>query len=284
MLKTSRRDFLKRTGRGAAAAALVPGVATSLLSGRMKDKEQKGEGLRLGMASYTFREFGLEDTLLMTQRLGLTRIAFKSFHLPLESTSAQIQEVAARVKDAGLDLYGGGVIYMKDRTEVERAFEYARAAGMRVIIGVPNPELIPLVEEKIKLTNIQVAIHNHGPGDDVYPTPQSAYDRLRGLDARFGLCVDVGHTQRAGVDPAGSIRKLADRVLDVHIKDVSAASAEGGTIEIGRGVIDIPEVCRALLEIKFSGAVSFEFEKDGKDPLAGVAESVGYIRGVLAAL
>jgi len=284
MLKTSRRDFLKRTGRGAAAAALVPGVATSLLSGRTKDNERKGEGLRLGMASYTFREFGLEDTLLMTQRLGLTRIAFKSFHLPLESTPAQIREVAARVKDAGLDLYGGGVIYMKDRAEVERAFEYARSAGMRVIIGVPNPELIPLVEEKIKLTNIQVAIHNHGPGDDVYPTPQSAYARIRGLDARFGLCVDVGHTQRAGVDPAGSIRKLADRVLDVHIKDVSAASAEGGTIEIGRGVIDIPEVCRALLEIKFSGAVSFEFEKDGKDPLAGVAESVGYIRGVLAAL
>jgi len=284
MLKTNRRDFLKRTGRGAATAALVPGVAASLLSGRTRDKEQKGEGLRLGMASYTFREFGLEDTLLMTQRLGLTRIAFKSFHLPLESTPAQIREVAVRVKDAGLDLYGGGVIYMKDRAEVERAFEYARSAGMRVIIGVPNPELIPLVEEKIKLTNIQVAIHNHGPGDDVYPTPQSAYDRLRGLDARFGLCVDVGHTQRAGVDPAGSIRKLADRVLDVHIKDVSAASAEGGTIEIGRGVIDIPEVCRALLEIKFSGAVSFEFEKDGKDPLAGVAESVGYIRGVLAAL
>jgi len=284
MLKTSRREFLKRTGRGAAAAALVPGVATSLLSGRTKDNERKGEGLRLGMASYTFREFGLEDTLLMTQRLGLTRIAFKSFHLPLESTPAQIREVAVRVKDAGLDLYGGGVIYMKDRAEVERAFEYARSAGMRVIIGVPNPELIPLVEEKIKLTNIQVAIHNHGPGDDVYPTPQSAYARIRGLDARFGLCVDVGHTQRAGVDPAGSIRKLADRVLDVHIKDVSAASAEGGTIEIGRGVIDIPEVCRALLEIKFSGAVSFEFEKDGKDPLAGVAESVGYIRGVLAAL
>jgi len=62
MLKTSRRDFLKRTGRGAAAAVLVPGVATSLLSGRTKDKEQKGEGLRLGMASYTFREFGLEDS------------------------------------------------------------------------------------------------------------------------------------------------------------------------------------------------------------------------------
>jgi hypothetical protein len=227
MRKTSRRDFLKRTGRGAAAAALVPGVATSLLSCRTKDKAQKGEGLRLGMASYTFREFGLEETLSMTQRLGLPCIAFKSFHLP---------------------------------------------------------EMIPLVEEKIKHYDIKVAIHNHGPGDDLYPTPQSAYDRIRGLDPRFGLCVDVGHTQRSGVDPAASIRKLADRVLDVHIKDVTAATAEGRTVEIGRGVIDIPAVCRTLLEIGFSGAVSFEFEKDGKDPLPGVAESVGYVRGVLAAL
>jgi sugar phosphate isomerase/epimerase len=233
------------------------------------------------MASYTFREFGLGDTLLMTKRLGLTHIAFKSFHLPLESTPAQIREVRGRVEEAGLDLYGGGVIYMKNEAEVERAFAYAKAAGMRVIIGVPNHELIPQVEENIKRTGIQVAIHNHGPGDDLYPTPQSAYDLIKNRDARLGLCVDVGHTQRAGVDPADTIEKLADRVLDVHIKDVTAASAKGGTIEIGRGVVDIPKVCRALHEIEFKGIVSFEFEKDGKDPLAGVAESVGYVRGVL---
>ncbi len=284
MPKTSRREFLKRTGRGAAAAALVPGAATAFLSGRSRPGETGGGELRLGMASYTFREFGLEETLQMTKRLGLMHIAFKSFHLALESTPDQIGDVVSKVEDAGLDLYGGGVIYMKDRSEVERAFAYAQAAGMRVIIGVPNPELIPLVEEKIKSTGIRVAIHNHGPGDEVYPTPRSAYDRIRTLDARFGLCIDVGHTQRAGVDPAESIRELADRVLDVHIKDVSAASAKGGTIEVGRGVVDIPDVCRALREIEFAGIVSFEFEKDGKDPLAGVAESVGYIRGVLAAL
>ena len=284
MSKTNRRDFLKRAGRGAAAAALAPGAAVSLVHGAKPRGARAGEGLRLGMASYTFREFGLEETLSMTKRLGLPRIAFKSVHLPLESTPEQIRDVASRVKAAGLDLYGGGVIYMKDRSEVERAFDYARAAAMRVIIGVPNHELLPFVEEKIKEFDIKVAIHNHGPGDDVYPTPQSAYDRIRGLDPRFGLCVDVGHTQRAGKDPAASIRKLADRVLDVHIKDVTAATREGGTVEIGRGVIDIPAVCRTLLEIGFDGAVSFEFEKDGKDPLPGVAESVGYVRGVLAAL
>ncbi len=284
MPKTNRRDFLKHAGRGAAAAALAPGAAVSFVHGAKPRGMQAGGELRLGMASYTFREFGLEETLSMTLRLGLPRIAFKSFHLALESTPEQIRDVASRVKAAGLDLYGGGVIYMKDRSEVERAFDYARAAGMRLIIGVPAHDLLPFVEEKIKQTGIKVAIHNHGPGDDVYPTPQSAYDRIRGLDPRFGLCVDVGHTQRAGKDPAASIRKLADRVLDVHIKDVTASTAEGRTVEIGRGVIDIPAVCRTLLDIGFSGAVSFEFEKDGKDPLPGVAESVGYVRGVLAAL
>jgi sugar phosphate isomerase/epimerase len=283
MLKFGRRDFLKKSGRGTAAAALLPGSAAVLLSGRTR-RGVGGGRLRLGMASYTFREFGLEETLLMTARLGLSHIAFKSFHLALESTPDEIREVVARVEAAGLDLYGGGVIYMKDRSEVERAFAYAQAAGMGIIIGVPNPELIPLVEEKIKSTDIRVAIHNHGPGDDMYPTPQSAYERIRTRDPRLGLCIDVGHTQRAGVDPADSIRKLADRVLDVHIKDVSAASAQGGTIEIGRGVVAIPEVCRALQETGYGGIVSFEFEKDGKDPLPGVAESVGYVRGVLAAL
>jgi len=284
MSKTNRRDFLKCAGRGAAAAALVPGAAVSLVHGVKPREVPADAGLRLGMASYTFREFGLEETLSMTKRLGLPRIAFKSFHLPLESTPEQIRDVASRVKAAGLDLYGGGVIYMKDRSEVENAFDYAQAAGMRVIIGVPAHELLSYVEENIKRTGIKVAIHNHGPGDDVFPTPESAYQRIRGLDPRFGLCVDVGHTQRAGVDPAASIRNLADRVLDVHIKDVTAATGEGQTVEIGRGVIDIPAVCRALLAIGFSGAVSFEFEKDGKDPLPGVAESIGYVRGVLAAL
>jgi sugar phosphate isomerase/epimerase len=233
------------------------------------------------MASYTFREFGLDDTLAMTKRLGLERIAFKSFHLALESSNEEIKTVAAEVKAAGLKLYGCGVVYMKSRQEVERAFHYARTAGMDTIIGVPDHDLLELVNKKVREFDIKIAIHNHGPGDKVYPTPESAYERIKSLDPRVGLCIDVGHTQRAGVDPAADILRFKERVLDVHIKDVTAATGKGQTVEIGRGVIDIPAVCAALLKIEFKGVVSFEFEKDGKDPLAGVAESVGYVRGAL---
>jgi sugar phosphate isomerase/epimerase len=265
-------------------AAAMASAVSSTYSAEPEFAGSNQTELQLGMASYTFREFGLEETLTMTKRLGLKRIAFKDFHLPLDSTAEQIRATAARVRRDGLELYGCGVVYMKTRAEVDRAFAYAQAAGMSIIIGVPEHALVSYVEQKIKESGIKVAIHNHGPGDEVYPTPQSAYDRIKALDTGFGLCVDVGHTLRAGVDPARNILDLADRVLDVHIKDVTAATGDGRTVEMGRGVVDLPAVCRALRSIRFGGTVAFEFEKDGKDPLPGVAESVGYIRGVLAVI
>jgi sugar phosphate isomerase/epimerase len=155
---------------------------------------------------------------------------------------------------------------------------------MRLIIGVPIYELLGYVNRKVAESGIGLAIHNHGPEDKLYPTPASAYEKIIGLDKRIGLCIDVGHTIRAGVDPAKAALEFADRVLDVHIKDVTAAAKEGTTVEMGRGVIDIPGFIRILTRIKYSATLAFEYEKDGKDPLPGLAESVGFLRGVLRTL
>ena len=62
------------------------------------------------------------------------------------------------------------------------------------------------------------------------------------------------------------------------------ADPKGSTIEIGRGVIDIPTYLRTLIDINYAGVVSFEYEKDADDPMAGLAESVGYVKGVLATI
>ena len=279
----TRRQILQAAGLS--AAALLAGTNSS--SGQVRSStspQMKKRRLKLGMASYTLREFNLDDTLAMTKQVDLKYIAFKDFHLPLDSSPEQIRAVVKKVKDAGLELYGGGVIYMRNHDQVHRAFDYAKAAGMKVIVGVPVHDLLPLVDKKVKEYDIRVAIHNHGPGDKVYPTPASAYERIKDLDKRIGLCNDIGHTARAGSDPAVSAKKYADRLLDVHIKDVSEATAKGHGVEIGRGVIDIPKFLKTLVEIKYSGIVSFEYEKDADDPMAGLAESVGYVRGVLAAI
>jgi inosose dehydratase len=292
-----RREFLQIATAGAAALVASPALgAEGTKKGKARNRQSDtkssppGAGgrklpLELGLASYTCRKFDLAKTLEMANRVGLKHIALKDVHLAMNSSPEQIKEVVAQVKAAGLDLYGGGVIYMADEAQVNRAFEYAKAAGMRVIIGVPQkPELLPLVDKKVKEYDIKVAIHNHGPGDKVFPLPATVYERIKDFDKRIGLCNDIGHTARSGVDPAASIEQFGDRLLDVHIKDETAADAKGSATEVGRGVINIPQVLRTLIKINYAGIVSFEYEKLENDPLPGLAESVGYVRGVLAAI
>ena len=283
MTALGRREFLKSSTLGMMAASFDAGRKGPVYP---DSNETGGKAIRfgLGLASYTLREFNLEQTIDMTKRLALGKIILKSMHLPLESPEADVAAAAQKVRAAGLDLYGCGVVYMTNEAEVEQGFRYARAAGLRMIIGVPNPELLGLVEKKVKEFDIALAIHNHGPEDKLYPTPASAYERITKLDSRVGLCIDIGHTMRAGVDPSEAAQRCAGRLLDFHVKDVTSAAKEGDTIEMGRGVIDIPKFVRTIIKLGFPGTLAFEFEKDGSDPLPGLAESVGYLRGVLAAL
>ena len=285
----TRRHFLQAAGAGTAASLaaavgwLAPRPATAQQAKRQGNPTAKTP-FPLGLASYTLRKFDLDETLRMTQRVGLKYICLKSFHLPLDSTPEQIAQAVAKVNRAGIKLYGGGVITMDTEAQTQQAFEYAKAAGIQTIVGSPKPGLLPLVETKVRQYDIQVAIHNHGPGDKTYPTPQSVYEKVKDLDKRIGLCIDVGHTVRIGADPVAAAEKFADRLLDVHIKDVSAASPKGECVEAGRGVIDLPGFLRTLIKISYAGVVAFEHEKNADDPLPGLAELVGYVRGVLAAI
>lgn len=238
----------------------------------------------LGMASYTFRQFSLDQAIEMTKRLGLKKITLKEMHLPLKSPESDIKAALQKIRGAGLELSSCGVVYMTTEAEVRNAFAYAKAAEIKMMVGVPQPELLALSEKMVKESDIMLAIHNHGPTDKRYPSPQSAYEPIAKMDKRMGLCIDIGHTQRLGLEPAAEIERYFDRLYDVHFKDVSSADAKGSTVECGRGVIDIPKVLTTLARLKYSRTLHFEHEKDVKDPLAGVAESIGYVRGVIAAM
>ncbi|MFC2123779.1 sugar phosphate isomerase/epimerase family protein [Bacteroidota bacterium] len=276
----TRRNFLKSSGL-VLASGMVPFACQNQTN---TTTVSIGNKLPLGIASYSFRKYSLDESIQMTKRLGIEHLALKSMHMPLDWNPEQIKEAADRVSQAGINLYGAGVVYMTTEEEVNQAFEYAKNAGMKVIIGVPNHELLDLTEEKILEYDIIVAIHNHGPGDDLYPSPESVYEKIKNRDPRFGLCMDIGHSQRIGLDPAKEAEKYMDRLLDVHIKDVSASTAEGKTLEIGRGVIDIPSFLSVLIKSNYAGIVSFEYEKDEDDVLPGISESIGYVRGVLDTL
>lgn len=275
---SSRRNFLRNTTLGLTAATLTPLVNKG--ESLHFNEPERSKDLPVGIADWTFVNFDIPQSIQMMQRLDIHHMTIKNFHLPFNSTKEKIDEIIKQYKDGGISIYGVGVIYMKNKDEVDQAFEYAKNAGVSLIIGVPEHDQIDYVQEKVKSYNIKFAIHNHGPEDKLYPSPEVAYNLIKDKDARMGLCLDIGHAQRAGVDPAKAVLKYNKRILDMHIKDVTEAVQDGKAIEAGRGIINFPALVRALRKIKYPGHCGIEFEKDMKDPLPGIAESVGYFKGV----
>jgi sugar phosphate isomerase/epimerase len=239
-------------------------------------------GFKVGVASYTLRKMPLDAAIRAIQRLDLRYVSIKDFHLPMSSTAEERKAVAARFKDAGITPLSCGNVGMEnDEANVRRAFEYARDAGLPTIVCSPHPDSMPILDRMVKEFDIRLAIHNHGPEDKRFPSPYDVWKAVEKYDRRIGLCIDVGHTARAKVDPAEAIRKCRERLYDLHFKDIDSTAPDGKTVEAGRGVLDLPAVLRALLEIRYPHLLSFEFEKDEADPLPGLSETVGYAKGLL---
>ena len=276
---SSRRNFLLQAALGTAATAIGPLAASASCAPKAAAPE-----LPVGVAGYTFAKFNLDQAIAMMNRVNIRNISVKDIQLPLNSSPEKIQEVLGKFSAAGIKVYAVGVIYMKTRQAVDDAFEYAKHVGVPMIVGVPTPDLLDYAEEKVKTYNIRLAVHNHGPEDALYPGPKNAWDLIKNRDARIGLCLDIGHATRAGEEPYKAVLAYKNRIFDLHLKDVTVAAKDGKATEIGRGVIDFKKFVEALKKINYQGVCSIEYEKDMGDPLPGIAESMGFFKGVVATI
>lgn len=241
------------------------------------------EIFNLGVAGYTFHKFDLTKTLETLQRADVKYLCIKDFHLPFKSTDAEIKAFHEKLAEYGVVGYGVGPIYMRSKEEVDNAFEYAKRVGVRLIVGVPNYEMLPYVNEKVAEYDMQYAIHLHGPDIELFPDADDVWENVKDLDPRMGMCLDIGHNRRNGKDPVADLEKYHSRVFDIHLKDVTGATKLGYSVEVGRGILDIPGFVRMLRKVKYTGVVSLEHERNMDDPFMGIAESIGYFRGVVAA-
>ena len=296
----NRRSFL-----GAGSLALfAAGCQTPGGSGCCAAKAAcKKVPFKFGMAGYTFNKFNADRTLDLVQALDVHYLCIKNFHLPFDSTPAQIAEFKKKCADHGVTGYGVGPIYMSSDEEAKKAFDYAAAIGVKTIVAVPTEEKEMEVNGKKKKVrfhsrarceyleglckqyDMRIAIHNHGPDIPYcFPTGESAFNMVKDLDPRMGLCLDIGHDFRAGQNPAESIRKYGSRIYDMHIKNVKFDPKKNIAVPMPRGDMDMWEIVKALVEVNYTGCCSLEYERDFKDNLAGVAESVGYFKGLIKAV
>jgi sugar phosphate isomerase/epimerase len=281
----SRRGFL---GLVPAAAALSPlaGLAPRALAQQAPGSaSDPWLGLKVGIASYSFNRLPLDAAVAAVVRVGLNYVSIKDAHLPMKSTAEERKAVVKKFRDKGVTPLSCGVVNMTDdESDLRNAFEYARDAGIPTIVCKPTRASLPVLDRMVKEYGLKLAIHNHGPEDKVWPSPLDVWEAVQKLDERIGVCVDVGHTARCGVDPVKAIRTCAPRLYDIHLKDLASKEGRSRPVEVGRGVLDVRGMLRALLDIHYPYHVGLEYEKDLRDPIPGVAESIGFIRGTLASM
>jgi inosose dehydratase len=248
-----------------------------------KPASETGEKFRVGVAGYSFVKLNdLDKSLSIMQRADVHFLCIKDFHLPFKSTPAEIAAFHAKLKEKGVTGYAVGPIYMKSEAEIDSAFAYAKRVGVKLIVGVPNYELLPYVDKKVKEYDFKYAIHLHGPDIKIYPDAEDVWNHVKDLDPRIGMCLDIGHDTRNGKDAVADLKKYHTRVFDIHIKDVTGKTKLGYSIEIGRGVIDFPAFVKMLRKVGYTGVCSLEYERDMAQPDMGIAESIGYFRAVIA--
>jgi sugar phosphate isomerase/epimerase len=280
----SRRGFvssLALAGAACAAAKAVPLLA------QIRTLSSMEMPIRLGLASYTFRNFTRAQLIGYMKQLRVDQLNAKDVkdHLPMDP--AEEAKALADYAAAGIKLHAAGAIYFdKDEdADIRNKFEYCKRAGISVIVaGDPAPGTLPRLEKFVKEYDFRIAIHNHGPEDKLWHSPLDILKAVKNMDPRLGCCIDVGHTVRAGTDVVQAIREVGPRLFNMHMKDLANFESKESQVAVGQGKMPVREIFEALIAIKYPGFVDLEYEINGDDPMPGVIESFGYMRVVLAGM
>jgi sugar phosphate isomerase/epimerase len=277
-MSSSRRSFLG-TATALAGAVVIPrGASAEIVPAPW--------GIKLGVATYSLRSFDRPHAIQMIQSLQTPWISIKDVHLSQKATAAETQAGRREFEAAGLRIMSGGNVDLKETTvdAMRPHFEYAKNAGMPMMVCAPTPDNVKIVEALVKEYDIRCALHNHGPEDKNFPTPQSVLKAVRDLDPRVGLCMDIGHSARTGVDVVQSIAEAGSRLLDMHVKDLADMAQKDSQCDVGDGKMPFPAIFKQLKKMNYQGCVNLEYEIHEKDPMPGMQRSFSYLRGVLAGL
>ena len=276
----SRRDFVRSSAVAAAACA----TSTRVLAAPTMEVASP---VRLGLASYTFRNFDRAQLIGFMKQLNLSELNAKDVkdHLPMDPT-----EEAKALEDyhaAGIQLHAAGAIYFTkdDDADIRSKFEYCKRAAIPVIVaGDPAPEVLPRIEKFVKEYDIRFAIHNHGPEDKIWHSPLDVLKAVGNMDPRMGCCIDVGHTVRAGTDVVEAIKQVGPRLFNMHMKDLTSFDSKESQVAVGDGKMPVRQIFETLIATKYKGFVDLEYEVHADDPMPGVTSSFAYMRGVLAGM
>ena len=297
------------------AAALLAAAAVSAVHSTAEARPESPScrvsklPYKLGIARYTLHKQTFDRALEMLKDMDVHYMGLMSGSIGYGASDEEIAAYKAKAAKFGVEVVSAGPLYYSTEEELRACCEFAKRYGMKYISVVPfewNPKIkdpsdpkerakLPAREQRLESDrmmdvlekccreyDLRAAVHNHGPDNAyLYPTAESALARIGGRDKRIGVCLDVGHERRAGLDPAEFIRSHGDRVVEVHLKNIKIDPVKNFAKEGPRGELDIPGILKALKDVGFGGYCLVEYEKDFEENAVPLAESVGYYRGVM---
>jgi sugar phosphate isomerase/epimerase len=292
MSQQPARGVTRRRFLGAGASAALGLSALPALAAQPRRPDPLG-GFTVGVQSYSFRNFKLEQALTRIRDLGLRHVEFYNGHVPTKSTPEQIRAVLNLCRKYQITPVAFGVErFTSDHDANRRLFEFARALGVRTLSADPTRDAFGSLDKLVAEFNIAIAIHPHGPVGKQLHTWYSAeviMEAVRKHHRLIGSCLDTGHLIRAAqppfnrkLDPAAQVRVMGARNFGLHLKDHD--NKQRRDVVFGRGALDVRAVLRALREVKFTGYISIEYEANPDNPSPDIRACLDVFRDAVRKL
>lgn len=267
---TTRRDWLK--------AALAAGPAGWLLGTAPARPDEPRGPFRLGLQSYSLRNFPFREALKRTAALRLPY--WESFPAHIAPDPATADEHRRAASDAGVTVNGFGVVHFgADHDANRKLFDFGKALGIAYFSADPSRDAFDSLDKLVEEYGIAVGIHNHGPGHQ-YASVASIHDAIKDHHRRIGCCIDTGHFLRSKEDPVEAAKTFEGRIYGVHLKDVKDAET---FVVLGQGDLDTRALLAELARQKYDHCLALEYEENPDDPIKDIEACLVALRQAMPA-
>ncbi len=273
-----RRRFL-HTSAALAATAAVTRTAPAA--------DDPFGGFIVGVQSYSFRKFTLEQALKRTQDLGLKYAEFYRGHIPTDSSPEKLNVAKKLCAEYGVTPIAFGVERFSKNTDAnKKLFDFAAALGVKHISADPDPDSFDSLDKLVSEYKITIAIHPHGPvgkGMHRWPSAEAIMKAVEKHDERIGTCLDTGHLIRSAqlgekLDPVEQIKVMGKRNFGLHLKDHDNKRKTDVPFGDPTGVLDVAGVLKALKDVKFTGYIALEYEANESNPSPDLEKCVAFFK------
>ncbi|MEO7801165.1 MAG: sugar phosphate isomerase/epimerase family protein [Ginsengibacter sp.] len=241
---------------------------------------------KFGLALWTFHTVDFPSSLDKVDSAGLKYIEPNTFHkagpelkdsLIMTLSPSGVDKLKSMIDKKGLKAESLYIVGGNDIASWVKQFDIAKSLGVHFVTTEPPLDMWDSLDSLAGAYGIKIAIHEHWIGVSHYWNPDTTLMALKN-HPNFGVCADLGHWPKSGVNPLDAVKKLSGHIIAIHLKDIAAYNNTALVdVPIGTGVIDFPAIFAELKKQDFNGHIYIERDAEDKPTnLPSVIQEVKY--------